>query len=125
MTTKIAGIYWLTQAIAGLAWWILLFIQPNSRSWFLPQQFPDQVLTSLVGADMLLFVGGSGLASWFVFRKSDRRMLICTFVVGATAYATLMSWGWLISTGQATSSAIAMTLALVGSGFATWGSSQK
>ena len=100
------------QGILGAAWWLVLLLLPQSRRLFLPEQFPESVLMSLVIAD-LTFVIGSIFVGWLILSSRNARTT-SWFLLGATSYATLTCWGWTLFTGVAILGSITMSCATFG-----------
>lgn len=82
-----AAIYFALQGAAVIAWWILLFFIPASRTFF---QMGDSetVLLAFWLSDLFLLAVGSLLVSAFCYFDSKFLSLALWFVVGAISYAT-------------------------------------
>lgn len=95
-----ASIYFALQAAAVLAWWILLFFVPASRSFF---QMGDSETTLLAFwiPDLFLLAIGSLSVSAFCFFESKLTIIAVWFVTGAISYAALycLAFAFLTDTG--------------------------
>lgn len=97
-----ASVYFALQAAAIVAWWILLFFVPASRSFF---QMGDSetILLAFWLSDLSLLAIGSLLVSAFCFFDSKFTVIALWFVTGAISYAAfyclafalLTDTGWL------------------------------
>ncbi|WFB36294.1 methyltransferase [Kiritimatiellota bacterium B12222] len=83
---KRAAFYFLFQCLAGLSWWISMGLSSEIRSWFSGKS-DFGLLQHFLVADALIFVAGSGLASWALFHKHKWAAPICWALTGATFYA--------------------------------------
>jgi hypothetical protein len=68
-----AAAYLLAQAVLGGVWWILLATSPTVRSWFELLPHRRSALDSFLLADLAVFVGGSVIAGWLLWRADGRR----------------------------------------------------
>jgi protein-S-isoprenylcysteine O-methyltransferase Ste14 len=97
-----AGIYFAIQAIAVAAWWLCLFLFPDSRVYFQMGESPN-VLLAFWLPDLFLLAAGSAVAGVFCFYDSKFLAIAVWFVCGAISYATfyclafalLTDTGWL------------------------------
>jgi protein-S-isoprenylcysteine O-methyltransferase Ste14 len=95
-----ASIYFALQSAAVLAWWVLLFFVPTSRSFF---QMGDSETTLLAFwlPDLFLLAIGSLSVSAFCFFESKLTITAVWFVTGAISYAALycLAFAFLTDTG--------------------------
>jgi len=85
----IAALYFVLQALAVLAWWVLLFWIPDSRDWFFPRPLTGSPLMSFWLADLILLGGGSLFAAYAVALRRSWAAAAVWLVVGAICYPTL------------------------------------
>jgi protein-S-isoprenylcysteine O-methyltransferase Ste14 len=102
--------YFAAQAIAGIAWWIAVFVSPTVRVATLGSLNP--VLVAL--ADIPLFVIASAVAAGGVKTAAlVSSGWTCLVAVGLAAYATVTTeagWGVLVMAGAAGASVVACSL---------------
>ena len=79
----------LLQGVGGLIWWVALAAWPEARTPFLAKDAPDSTLLAFVGADLLLYVGGSFASAWGLWARSPWGWPVLCIHTGATAYAGL------------------------------------
>ena len=68
---------------------------------------------AFLGADALLFVGGSWLSAWWILREDPRRKAALWCTGGAVAYGALYTLGLSLLTGAAWAGALSMTAAAI------------
>ncbi|WP_298866068.1 hypothetical protein [uncultured Gimesia sp.] len=90
--------YLLVQGMAGIFWWILLFQMPESRAWFLSEQFPEQVLMSFWLPDFLILILGSFLAAEGYRNHRSWFQPVLYFLTGGISYISLYLLALSIST---------------------------
>ena len=83
-----ASIYFALQGIAVVAWWMLLFFVPSSRSFFQMGE-SETVLLAFWLPDLFLLATGSLIVSAFCFFNSRFTVIAAWFVVGTIAYASV------------------------------------
>lgn len=66
---NIVAAYFLLQAVAVGAWWMLLNLYPPAARWFVPSSFPTDSLTNFWLADSLMLIGGSLVTAQAVRRQ--------------------------------------------------------
>ncbi len=84
--------YLTLQAVAGLAWWLLLFVRPATRWWFFPEELGNSTW-AFAPPDLALFVLGSAVAGWAIGRGRRWATGLAWAVCGGTWYACLYCWG--------------------------------
>lgn len=95
--------YFAAQAVAGVAWWAAVAASPAVRDATLGDLPPAW----LAGPDLVLFAGGSALATW-------RRSTTWGWITLAwTTVVTVGLWGYALVMGEAGWGALAMAAALV------------
>lgn len=100
ITRVSASNYLVLQGLCGLLWWACLGMFPQAAAWFLPGVLQPQLAGALAYPDLTLFAIGSMVAA-FVCRKFERSAPTASaLLLGAVAYATLLSLGFSINFGQ-------------------------
>ncbi|MEC9093753.1 MAG: hypothetical protein VX438_13660 [Planctomycetota bacterium] len=111
--------YWV-QAFAISGWWLGMTLFPLSRALFFKQGFEVQSFWIFLGPDCILLVGlslGLGMGNW----HERGRFWVSGLLVGATAYATLVTWGmWCLNLATALSSLLMTILLLANCGILDW-----
>lgn len=110
---RVAAGYLALQAIAAVAWWLSLFTMPEVRRHFELSPERPAALDAFLVADMVIFVGGSGLSSWLLWRRSPRARTVVAFTAGGVAYATLYLVAWVAFERTAAVGLVPMVVALV------------
>lgn len=105
---ELGALYLAIQGIATLLWWAVLLIAPMSRRLFLPAEWPDLVLTTLLLPDFLLFAGASLAASWAISKRQPWWKAVLLLHLGASGYATLTSIAIFLATREAALSVVLM-----------------
>jgi len=105
--------YLFLQAVAGLAWWVGIFTSPALRAYFVAPDAPDITLTAFIGADSLLFVGGSIVSAILLHREHPKRGGVLWFTAGAVAYAALYALGLSVLTNAVWLGSVPMLGAMV------------
>lgn len=88
-TRKLTPTYFALQALAVLAWWMTLWLQPNSRRFFMPPNSDEVFLLAFCLPDLALIVIGSFAASFLCHREKASANVALWLVVGSLGYATL------------------------------------
>ncbi len=112
---RAAARYFLLQGIAGLAWWALLWLVPESRGWFVPPAFASAWLGALAVADVVLYAGGSLAAALVCMLAPRAAPIAAALVAGITGYALLLALGLSVVSGTGWLGTIAMTLSMLAS----------
>lgn len=84
-----AGLYFASQGVAIMLWWLLLLLYPSSRSYFQTQSAPEATLLAFWLPDLVLLGPGSLVASYLCFRGNGLELVVPWFVSGAISYAGL------------------------------------
>lgn len=116
---KLAGWYFVLQAIAIGGWWLLLAVVPASRAFFLPLDFPEEALLSFLFADGVAALA-SARGGVEVIRGSTRCLPTVWFAAGAMVYAALYCLGALALTGGVWLPSLLMVPAAVFSVVGAW-----
>lgn len=116
----VATRYYCLQGAAVLAWWILLWQVPASRTLFQPPGSPGYLLLSFWLPDLVLIAAGSWLAAWLTHYESRYASTGRWLVAGALAYATLYCVALSLWTGAAWTSVLPMLAAAGFSASAAW-----
>jgi hypothetical protein len=100
-SSRICAGYLLLQGLAGGVWWICLLCIPASRAYFKPTGAGDWTILSFWFPDLLLFVVGSIVTAWLLFRGSGLGRPALWFTAGAVSYAALYCVGLSLLTRSA------------------------
>lgn len=107
-------IYLVFQAAAGVAWWSLLFVDPDYRASFAPAGADPSFIETYLIADGVFFVGASLASVVALVRRHPSASPLLWFTCGAVAYAALMTVGATIVHGSPLHGTVMMLLALAG-----------
>ncbi len=114
MLSRLAVLFLILQGAGVIIWWLILLISPLARSLFLVQGAPLPTLFAFIGADLLLYAGGSFLAAFGLARKERWAWSALCVHAGAVIYAALYGLTLpLISDGGAWLGAVMMAPSLV------------
>jgi hypothetical protein len=117
----LAVVYLLAQGVVTLAWWAWLWAQPDARSWFRPDHYPDSYLLAFAGPDAVLLAGASFVAAAGIWSQRPWGFGVLLVVAGACAYAGLYTISVSLMTGQAWLAAALMTpVAVIPAALAWW-----
>ena len=108
-----AAAYLAVQGVGGLAWWVLLIAVPAARRPFVTAGAPEATLMAFVGADLLLYVGGSLTAAYGLARRRSWAWPVLCIHAGAAAYASLYVVTLTAWTGSAAAGAVLMAPSMV------------
>lgn len=101
MTAQLAAAYLVLQGALVLGWWALLWLAPETRSWFLPVGWPAAVLLAFALPDLLIVGLGSLLVGWAAPRGAVWTTALGWTVAGGCSYAALWTLNASISGGGA------------------------
>lgn len=87
-------IYFVGQAAALIAFWLVLWRSPASREAFLAPGAPHVTLTAFAWGDLLLYMPTSLLAAWALARRSRFLVPVLFLHAGAAMYAALYAIGF-------------------------------
>jgi hypothetical protein len=108
------AVWFLTVQGAGVvAWWAALLLFPSARSPFLVPGAPDETLFAFLGADLLLYAGGSFVAAYGLSRRCPWAWPVLCIHAGAVVYAALVGLALPLLSGGAWLGAILMAPSLV------------
>ncbi len=83
------AVFLLVECTAATAWWIAVATSPGFRAAFTPEWASPGFWLSLAPADLILFVGASGLAAWGLARDQPWAVPVLFAHAGAAGYAGL------------------------------------
>lgn len=119
--TTLAGIYLALQAALVAAWWLMLWLAPNTRTLFLPTpDWPTATLLAFALPDLTVLVLGSAAAAVGLQRHTPWARPLLWFVAGAVAYATLWCLGANLATGGGWLATALMLGSSLGTGWTLW-----
>jgi hypothetical protein len=118
LRSRLARSYFALQAVAVLAWWIVLWLRPEWRAAFRPFSAPDAVLHSFAPGDLLMLGVGSALIASDHHRR--HRRLLAWLVAGATVYAALYTLTLALAGAAPPLGALLMCPAAIASGLAAF-----
>jgi hypothetical protein len=95
MARRNIGLLLVLQGAIGIIWWILLYRSPTVRNWFVADAgWP--VARSLVVADVIGFGLGSVIVGIGILRNDRWASVALTALTAVVAYATLVSFAWVL-----------------------------
>jgi hypothetical protein len=91
--------YFALQAVAGVAFWVVVATVPVVRRAF--EMWPKQhaVTDSFLFADVAIGIAGSAVAAWGLRAGAGWARALALFVAGGMVYATVYLAGWVAFTG--------------------------
>ncbi len=104
--------YLVVQGVAVYLWWVMLLLLPETREPFRAPGAPDSTLLAFVGADLLVYAGGSLVAAYGLARGRSWAWGILCVVAGASVYAALYALALPLFSGGAWLGALMMAPAL-------------
>jgi hypothetical protein len=110
---RLAVAYLAAQGALAVVWWLTMRASPTVRSWFELDTARHSALDAFLLADLLLFVGGSGLSAVAIARVWRSAPFLAAFTAGAVAYATLYLVSWVALEGAAIAGVAPMAIATV------------
>ena len=105
----------MAQAVAVLAWWVVVFLTRAAREWFFPYGGLDPAFVAFALPDLVLIVGGSLLVARHRLRGSSAPVA-SGILLGAVGYGTLYTAAWTVLLHAPPGGLIAMLVLAVG----TW-----
>lgn len=84
---RLARAYFLVQAIAVTAWWLILAVNHNARALFITRDVPFHTLGAFVTGDLMIIALGSAIISFRGERWESSSL--AWLVTGAVVYAAL------------------------------------
>ncbi|MBI1290979.1 hypothetical protein GC173_07005 [bacterium] len=118
--TQLAPPFLIAQSVLAALWWLALVLDSRVAAWFLPSQYPPDVIYALAIPDAVLFIGAGFLAAWGIAGRARWAWPILMLHAGASCYATLWCLGVVCLTGEGTLSLFAMTPATAMACAFTW-----
>lgn len=106
--------YCTLQAVAVLIWWILLYVFPDSQSYFWPEKLGVSSLHVLMCGDLLTYCGVGIAVAWLARLNSDKMRLGLWAMFGGITYATSLSLSASLMTGEAVLGATLMGMSWLG-----------
>ena len=82
----------LIEAVGATLWWLMLWLFPSTRSWFLPPNVPEVVLLSFLLPDLIFFIGAAIVAAWGFTKKRAWAWPILCAHCGGVWYATFFTF---------------------------------
>lgn len=110
--------YCLLQAVAGLAWWLAMWLMPALRIWFWVPSTSSEVLAAFAAADIFMFVVASAVAAGLVWNTHRWSQSVLWITVGGIAYTACYCSAIAVISGGAWLGAVLMLLALCGTSIA-------
>ena len=89
MSRPLARAYFAVQAVAVVAWWVLLAVFPSARPLFRPADAPDVALFAFAPGDLLMLGLGSAAVALWSARRDPTLGAAAWLVAGATAYGAI------------------------------------
>src|SRR5437868_5391459 len=88
-TRSLAIWFLIVQGAGVVAWWLVLLLFPTARAPFMAPGAPDATLLAFIGADLLVYAGGSFAAAYGLGRRRRWGWPALCFNGGAGVYAAL------------------------------------
>jgi len=110
-----AAAFLVAQAIAILAWWVVVFLTRKAREWFFPYGGLDPAFVAFALPDLVLIVGGSLLVARHRLRGTPAPVAR-GILLGAVSYGTLYTAAWTVLLHAPPGGLVAMLVLAVG----TW-----
>ena len=110
----------IVQGGGGLLWWAILLSSAPARGLFLAPGAPDSTLLAFLGADLILYVGGSFVAAYGLARRRPWAGLALGVHGGAAIYAALYALALSVLSGGAWLGGLLMAPSLIVLSFALW-----
>lgn len=110
-----AFVYFAVQGVAVIAWWILLFVVPDSRKYFQMGESETTLLAFWL-PDLFLLAVGSLAVSAFVWFENRFTGVAVWFVVGTISYATFYCLAFAMMTDSGWLGVVLMFPAMIFSG---------
>lgn len=82
-------LYPLLQGLGGVGWWCLLLAVPESRALFLSETLSERVLLAFWLPDGVVFVGGSFVLAYGLWRQRCWAGPVLYFLTGGITYVSL------------------------------------
>lgn len=120
MARSLAVAYLIVQGVAVYLWWAVLLLFPAAREPFKAPGAPDATLLAFIGADLLLYGGGSLFAAYGLARRLSWGWMMLCIDVGASVYAALYALALPLLSGGGWLGALMMVPALVVSPLLVW-----
>ncbi len=105
---KLTAPYFALQALAVLAWWLVLWLYQESRRFFMPPNSDEVFLLAFCLPDLALIVIGSLAASFLTWREKAAASVALWLVIGSLGYATLYCLALSLFTNSAWISVVMM-----------------
>jgi hypothetical protein len=87
--SRLAVLFLTLQGAGVIIWWLVLLLFPSIRVSFLAPGAPQSTLFAFVGADLLLYSGGSLVAAFGIARTQRWAWTALCIHAGAALYAAL------------------------------------
>lgn len=84
-----AIVYLVLQGAGAIAWWVVLWVWPASRTRFLASSAPDATLLAFAFPDLVLFAGASLLSAVGLAKRRSWAWPVLCIHSGAGVYAAL------------------------------------
>ncbi len=88
---RLCVLFLIAQGASIAAWWLMLFLRPDTRAAFMAPGADDATLLAFGVGDLLLYGGGSLVAAWGLVRRARWAWPALCVVAGAGLYAALYS----------------------------------
>jgi protein-S-isoprenylcysteine O-methyltransferase Ste14 len=90
--------YYLLQGVAVIAWWLLMYVRPETQSWFRLDNHSLVSLDSFWLGDLLFIAPGSIAAAYLLYRRWKYATALMWLVTGAITQATAYSAAYTLQT---------------------------
>lgn len=95
---RTAVIYYLIQGLAVALWWIVLFAQPEVRTYFQLESGSQASLMAFLLPDAAFIGAGSLIAAYFVYSRNRFESAALWLLTGAVSYAAVYTFALVLTT---------------------------
>lgn len=113
---RAAAIYYLLQGISVIAWWAMLAVLPESRSWFQLEAKSQLSLLAFWLPDALFIAPGSLVAAYLIYSCNRFETAAMWMLTGAVSYATLYTLAFAMMTDRGWLGVVLMLPAMLWTG---------
>ena len=108
------------QGCGVLIWWGIVLVSPQARALFVAPGAPDSTLLAFLGADLLLYAGGSLVSAYGLAGGRGWAWTALCIHTGAAVYAALYGLALPLFSGGAWLGALLMCPSLIVLPFVLW-----
>lgn len=117
---RTAVLYFLLQGLAVAAWWLVLFVKPETRAYFQLEADSQTSLMAFLLPDAVFVAAGSLIVAYLVYLRNRYEVSALWLLTGAISYATVYTFSLALATDNGWLGVVMMAPATLWSGvFAT------